>query len=248
MALLGLARERHGGAVRGAAGGGRAVSAHRRARRGERIVIATHNAGKLREVAALLAPTASSWSAPGELGLPEPEETEESFLGNAAHQGAGRGARRRAAGAGRRFAASRSPRWPARPACARRTGRCSRTARATTPTAMRKVDGGRAGASRTAPPGSPARWCSPGRTGTSRASRAARGPLGLAAARRAWLRLRPDVRPRRRGADLRRDARRRKHRTATGRGPSRPWPPGVWARRGTLLSGPHARTATPRRP
>lgn len=57
---------------------------HRRLARGERIVIATHNAGKLREVAALLAPHGIATVSAGELGLPEPEETEESFLGNAA--------------------------------------------------------------------------------------------------------------------------------------------------------------------
>nr|WP_232478978.1 non-canonical purine NTP pyrophosphatase [Roseomonas rosulenta] len=51
--------------------------------RGERIVIATHNAGKLREVAALLAPFGIETVSAGALGLPEPEETEESFLGNA---------------------------------------------------------------------------------------------------------------------------------------------------------------------
>lgn len=56
---------------------------HRRLARGERIVIATHNAGKLREVAALLAPHGIATVSAGELGLPEPEETEESFLGNA---------------------------------------------------------------------------------------------------------------------------------------------------------------------
>nr|WP_246514666.1 RdgB/HAM1 family non-canonical purine NTP pyrophosphatase [Neoroseomonas soli] len=51
--------------------------------RGERIVIATHNAGKLREVSALLAPHGIETVSAGELGLPEPEETEDSFLGNA---------------------------------------------------------------------------------------------------------------------------------------------------------------------
>jgi XTP/dITP diphosphohydrolase len=59
------------------------VSAHRRLDRGDRIVIATHNAGKLREVAALLAPHGIETTSAGALGLPEPEETEESFLGNA---------------------------------------------------------------------------------------------------------------------------------------------------------------------
>jgi len=56
---------------------------HRRLARGERIVIATHNKGKLREVAALLAPFGIETVSAGELGLPEPEEIEESFIGNA---------------------------------------------------------------------------------------------------------------------------------------------------------------------
>jgi XTP/dITP diphosphohydrolase len=50
---------------------------------GERIVLATHNAGKLREVAALLAPHGVAVVGAGELGLAEPAETETSFLGNA---------------------------------------------------------------------------------------------------------------------------------------------------------------------
>jgi XTP/dITP diphosphohydrolase len=57
--------------------------AHRRLSRGEKIVIATHNAGKLREVAALLAPHGIEVISAGALGLPEPEENETSFLGNA---------------------------------------------------------------------------------------------------------------------------------------------------------------------
>ena len=57
--------------------------AHRRLSRGEKIVIATHNAGKRREVAALLAPHGIEVISAGALGLPEPEETETSFLGNA---------------------------------------------------------------------------------------------------------------------------------------------------------------------
>jgi len=60
------------------------VTGHRRLRRGERIVIATHNPGKLREVAALLAPHGIETVGAAALGLPEPEETEESFIGNAA--------------------------------------------------------------------------------------------------------------------------------------------------------------------
>jgi XTP/dITP diphosphohydrolase len=56
---------------------------HRRLARGERIVLATHNAGKLREIAALLAPHGIDVVSAGALGLPEPVEAEESFLGNA---------------------------------------------------------------------------------------------------------------------------------------------------------------------
>jgi XTP/dITP diphosphohydrolase len=48
-----------------------------------RLVLATHNAGKLREVAALLAPWGLEVTGAGALGLPEPAETEDSFLGNA---------------------------------------------------------------------------------------------------------------------------------------------------------------------
>lgn len=56
---------------------------HRRLRRGERIVLATHNAGKVREMEALLAPHGIAVVAAAALGLPEPAETEDSFLGNA---------------------------------------------------------------------------------------------------------------------------------------------------------------------
>lgn len=50
---------------------------------GAKLVIATHNPGKLREIAALLAPHGVAAVSAGELGLPEPEETEDSFHGNA---------------------------------------------------------------------------------------------------------------------------------------------------------------------
>ncbi len=63
-------------------GAGIAMS-HRKLGRGDRIVLATHNAGKLREIAALLAPYGIAVVSAGTLGLPEPEETEDSFLGNA---------------------------------------------------------------------------------------------------------------------------------------------------------------------
>ncbi len=50
---------------------------------GDKLVIATHNAGKLVEIAALLAPFGISVTSAGELGLEEPEETEDTFAGNA---------------------------------------------------------------------------------------------------------------------------------------------------------------------
>lgn len=50
---------------------------------GDTLVIATHNAGKLREIGALLAPYGVTVTSAGELGLEEPEETEETFAGNA---------------------------------------------------------------------------------------------------------------------------------------------------------------------
>lgn len=55
----------------------------RRLAAGERIVLATHNKGKVREVGALVAPYGIEVVSAGELGLPEPDETETSFLGNA---------------------------------------------------------------------------------------------------------------------------------------------------------------------
>ncbi len=51
---------------------------------GSRLVVASHNAGKVREIAVLLAPVVTTVIAAAELGLPEPEETADSFAGNAA--------------------------------------------------------------------------------------------------------------------------------------------------------------------
>ncbi len=48
-----------------------------------KLVIATHNAGKLREIQALLAPFGMECLSAGELGLPEPEETGTTFAENA---------------------------------------------------------------------------------------------------------------------------------------------------------------------
>jgi XTP/dITP diphosphohydrolase len=55
----------------------------RRTLRGEKIVVATHNKGKLEEFRALFAPYGVKAVSAGELGLPEPAETETSFEGNA---------------------------------------------------------------------------------------------------------------------------------------------------------------------
>lgn len=48
------------------------------------LVIATHNAGKLREIEALLAPHGMKCLSAGALGLPEPAETGTTFVANAA--------------------------------------------------------------------------------------------------------------------------------------------------------------------
>ena len=48
-----------------------------------RILIATHNAGKLEEMGQLFAPYGVTVVGASELNLPEPEETESTFVGNA---------------------------------------------------------------------------------------------------------------------------------------------------------------------
>lgn len=50
---------------------------------GERLLVATHNRGKLDELRALLAPLGIACVSAGDLGLPEPAETEDTFVGNA---------------------------------------------------------------------------------------------------------------------------------------------------------------------
>lgn len=50
---------------------------------GSELIIATHNAGKVREIAALLGSHVSLCTSVGELGLPEPEETGSTFAENA---------------------------------------------------------------------------------------------------------------------------------------------------------------------
>ena len=50
---------------------------------GDRLLIATHNAGKLAEMAQLFEPLGISVVGAAEMNLPEPEETENTFVGNA---------------------------------------------------------------------------------------------------------------------------------------------------------------------
>lgn len=55
----------------------------RRLPRGARLVLASHNPGKLREIRELVAPHCVEVVLANELGLPEPEETAPDFAGNA---------------------------------------------------------------------------------------------------------------------------------------------------------------------
>lgn len=50
---------------------------------GDRLLVATHNAGKLEEIADLLRPYGINVVGAAELKLPEPVETENNFIGNA---------------------------------------------------------------------------------------------------------------------------------------------------------------------
>src|SRR5258708_16934480 len=55
-----------------------------RLKRGDELVIASHNKGKVREIAELLAPFGIHMRGAAELSLPEPEETGATFSENAA--------------------------------------------------------------------------------------------------------------------------------------------------------------------
>ena len=59
------------------------MSLPRRLEHGSRLVLASHNRGKLREIADLVAPYGIDMISVADLGLPEPEETEPDFAGNA---------------------------------------------------------------------------------------------------------------------------------------------------------------------
>ncbi len=55
----------------------------RKLERGTRLVVASHNPGKIREINDLIRPYGMSAVSAGELGISEPEETETTFAGNA---------------------------------------------------------------------------------------------------------------------------------------------------------------------
>lgn len=50
---------------------------------GKTLLVATHNKGKLEEIAAMLAPLGIACVSAADMNLPEPEETETTFVGNA---------------------------------------------------------------------------------------------------------------------------------------------------------------------
>ena len=50
---------------------------------GDKLLLATHNKGKLEEMKHLLSPFGVTVVSASEMGLPEPEETEDTFVGNA---------------------------------------------------------------------------------------------------------------------------------------------------------------------
>ena len=80
--LLQLARTGYGGVVRGTAQGGGGLMG-RKLSAGSKIVLASHNKGKLAELTDLLLPYRIEIVSAGALGLPEPEETAPDFAGNA---------------------------------------------------------------------------------------------------------------------------------------------------------------------
>ena len=168
-------------------------------RPGDKLVVATHNAGKLREIETLVAPFGLSVTTAGALGLPEPEETGTTFEENAALKALAAASRCRSAGARRRFRRCASTRSAASPASIRRAGP-GRTKDFAA--AMQRVEDQlqAAGASTPAAPHGALRRRALPRLSRRRhrvfPRRGRRAP-GLAAARRQRLRLRPDVRARR---------------------------------------------------
>ena len=59
------------------------MSTIRKLQRGDRLCVASHNKGKVREIGDLIAPYGVEAVSAGDLNLAEPEETETTFIGNA---------------------------------------------------------------------------------------------------------------------------------------------------------------------
>ena len=192
----------HGAAVRAAARGRWPADA-RASPPARRLVLASHNPGKLaRDRGAAGAATAIEVVSAGALGLPEPEETEPDFAGNA------------------RLKALAAARAAALPALADDSGFCVAGARRRAGRASRRAGPGRtrispppwracsasSATTRTAAPGSSARSASPGPTAPPRAIVGrVDGTLVFPPRGDPRLRLRPDLRARRRARDLWRD-------------------------------------------
>ena len=172
---------------------------------GSRLVIASHNPGKVEEIAALLAPFAIETVAAGGARPPEPEETGDSFEANAALEGRGR--RRGRAGCRRSpmIPVSSFRRWAARRGSTRPAGP-GRTKDFASAMARVHRELGERGPRRLVCRGSRSRLA---RRRDRAVPRRGRGLPHLAAARRSGVRLRPDVRARGRQSDLRRNGPRR---------------------------------------
>ena len=106
---------------------------------GDKLVIATHNPGKLREIAALLEPLGIACVGAEELGLPEPEEIGNTLRRQCRPEGARGGRPVAACPRSPTTAACASTRSTACPASSRRAGPRTRTATATGCARWRRV-------------------------------------------------------------------------------------------------------------
>ena len=215
-AVAGAARARaqgHRQAGRSAEDGGDVTAMHRQIT--GRLVIATHNPGKLVEMRELLAPYGVEAVSAAELNLPEPEETGTTFAANARIKAEAAAQASGLAG----FADDSglvvdalggapgiySARW------AGETKDFKHAMEKSRPACASATPSRRSSATRT----SSRRCASPGRTATSRNSRArVDGTLVWPPRGEQGLRLRPDVSARRPRPHLRRDDRRGEARTA----------------------------------
>ena len=222
LAHAGPRARRHDGAVRGAAQGGRRGVMAPQARRGARLVLASHNPGKLAELGDCCARTDRGRlrrrARPAGTGGDAPD-----FAGNARIKALAAAHGERSAGVGRQFRLLR-----------RRAGR--RAGRLFGPLGrpgegFRHGDGAgepaKSAMRRTGGPGSSPRCASPGRTATPRRSSAASTarPSGRRAATRASATIRCSFRPDR--GDVRGDGQRGEARGQSSRAGVRPDDPGM---------------------